>query len=117
MLPFTKEEAAKSSLDPYVKWWVETVLTPMSPKEAKRLEPHLFARPHISLDPDLIQPFFYRCAWFDDQERVCTNYEGRPEGCRKFPWKTGRPVPGAHLPPTCSFNQDIGVPVALTRKV
>lgn len=118
VLPFTKAEAAASDIPADIKWWVAEILTPMSPKEAKRLEPHLFARPHLSLDIDRMTPFFYRCGWFDEEERVCTNYEGRPEGCRTFPWKTGRPKPGANLPPSCSFNADIGQPVVLgpTRK-
>lgn len=112
VLPFSQLEAARSTtLDPYIKWWVLNVLTPMRPKEAKAKEPFIFARPHVSARPDEMLLFTYRCQWFDEEQRVCTEYERRPPGCRNYPWKRGRPDPTAALPPTCSFRADIGLPV------
>lgn len=112
VLPFTKDEAARSNLPAYVKWWVANVLTPMPAREAKQIEPFLFARPHVSTTVSQMTPFFYRCGWFDRDARVCTHYLERPPGCRTYPWRD-TPVPGASLPPTCSYNADIGQPVVL----
>jgi Fe-S-cluster containining protein len=110
-LPFTQDEARKAKhLDPYIRWWVLNVLEPMPAREAKAKEPFIFERPHVSARMDEILIFTYRCRWFDEERRVCGNYEARPPGCRTYPWK-GQPDPQAALPPTCSFRADIGQPV------
>jgi uncharacterized cysteine cluster protein YcgN (CxxCxxCC family) len=51
------------------------------------------------------------CDNYDEETRRCTDYENRPDICRRYPWFNGVPVPGAQLPPTCSFRADIGLPV------
>lgn len=49
----------------------------------------------------------YECIHFDKRERRCTNYEGRPEMCRGYPWYGKAPVEDI-IGLTCSFQADLG---------
>lgn len=71
--------------------------------------------------PYLVAGSYYRCDNYDETTRRCLDYNNRPSICRQYPWVDGIPQPTAKLPPTCSFNADIGlpvepVPVAITRR-
>lgn len=69
----------------------------------------------VTMEP-IISLSFYECKHYDPETRACTNYENRPPVCRDYPQYNNWPNPGAALPPECSFNADIGKPVALIAK-
>ena len=56
----------------------------------------------------------YACDRFDAATRLCTAHEDRPPICQGFPWYGAPPPVGTvvRLPRRCSFNADVGVPVA-----
>lgn len=117
VLPITQIEALTAPLDPEVRRWVLEDLIPMSRREAKAKFPLVFERPvHQVLNgvATMLQPLFYRCRNYDPETGRCAIYETRPETCRDFPWAGGRPNPGIALPAPCSFNADVGRPVAVT---
>lgn len=119
-LPFTQMEAAQArNLDPRERHWILHELTPMSRREAKALAPWAFNTLIYGGSLNNSLPFYYRCMWYDTESRRCTNYEGRPDCCRDYPWSGQPPNRNAALPPACSFNEDIGrtvVPVTITKK-
>lgn len=55
--------------------------------------------------------WFYRCDLYDPETRRCTDFENRPPMCRGYPWFDDPPDKRKNLPPTCSFREDIGLPV------
>jgi Fe-S-cluster containining protein len=118
VLPFNKEEAARArNLDPVTRAWIADDLSPMSAREVKAIgEGWIFDKRKVGSLTRVNEAvlFFYRCRWFDEETRGCTNYDGRPPGCRNYPWKKGKPDPMAAIPPTCSFNADIGRPVVVS---
>lgn len=63
---------------------------------------------------EVVTTFFYECSWYDRENKRCTNYENRPPLCRSYPWYEGRPDPQVALPAECSFNADVGRPVAVS---
>jgi len=124
VLPFTKDELMRAKGVPErTRDWIMNDLTPMPRREAKQREPWLFAIDRVLADYDGIidiednYPMFYRCRWFDDDRRTCTNYDNRPEPCRRYPWPNGKVNRRAALPPTCSFRADQGLPVESVRFV
>jgi len=57
--------------------------------------------------------FYYRCTNYDEETRRCMDWENRPAMCRSFPTEVPTwPSDNFDLPPACSFNADIGRPVA-----
>lgn len=66
----------------------------------------------VNGDVRLIPSFYYRCDLYDPETRRCTDYDRRPSVCRDYPWYGAPPDPNKQLPPTCSFNDDVGRPVA-----
>lgn len=99
------------NLDPATRRWILEDLSPMSRREVKEKEPWLL-KPSVyqkAMAESLL--FFYRCRWFDEVNRTCTNYENRPPPCREYPWPEGQPNPRAELPPTCSYREQINQPV------
>lgn len=60
---------------------------------------------------------FYRCRQYDEETGRCLTYDDRPEVCAEFPWYGDPPDPTKAIPPPCSYNADVGQPVAApTRK-
>lgn len=121
LLPYTQLEARSKwarNIDPVDLEWTLNDLAPMSRREVRKLEPWLLDMALTGRTEDEVLPFFYRCRHFDETTRQCNNYPNRPPACRNHPWRDGIPQPGTALPPTCSFNADIGQPVAMmpTRK-
>lgn len=116
-LPFTQDEARRNTrIEPRTRKWLLEELTPMPRREAREKEPWLFTTNiHGRFLEDSL-PFYYRCKWFDEETRACTNYDDRPEPCRDYPWGDGPPKPNAALAPSCSFREDIGQPVILRTK-
>jgi hypothetical protein len=94
--------------------WMRAHLTPMRRSEGRALQPWAEGWDQYQ-DRDgraqLRPGHYYRCDNYDEETRRCTDYENRPDICRRYPWFNGVPVPGAQLPPTCSFRADIGLPV------
>lgn len=121
VLPFTKSEAAaEPGLDPEDRRWIANDLVPMGRKEAFARRPDLG---HSRLTVAMVggkpvgMAMFYSCRHFDDEARVCTNYDGRPPTCRGYPWYGAAPNPGMNLPAPCAFLTDVGeVPVPLVPK-
>jgi Fe-S-cluster containining protein len=69
-------------------------------------------RPMMSLGPDgqpTLGAYYYRCKWFDQETRKCTNYENRPPMCRDYPWHGRPPTEWKALPKTCGFLWDLDV--------
>lgn len=118
-LPMTQLEAAKnSSISPDEKFWITQILVPITRSDAKERAPHLFSHGKRVVD-DKGRPVpihYYVCGWYDEETKLCTNHEGRPDTCRGYPWYGDAPKSNAALPPTCSFREDIGQPVALIPK-
>lgn len=116
VMPFTQAEAIRmppTELDAAHRKWVLNDLTPMSYHEGIAKMPHMRGQSMATASGELSMPFFFRCRWFDNETRLCTNYENRPEVCSSYPWGGRPPRSDAALPPQCSFNADIGRPVAL----
>lgn len=93
-------------------------LTPINAREARRRAPWMFDDPHgrtgwhprLGMVPVL---FYFTCANYDPETRSCTDHENRPDMCRLFPEGTPDwPREDVNLPPACSFNADLGRPVA-----
>jgi Fe-S-cluster containining protein len=91
--------------------WILHDLSPMSRREAKAKAGWLWSRTIGETLIENVMPFFYRCRWFDEESRSCTNYDNRPLPCAGYPWGDQPPRRDAALPPTCSFREDIGKPV------
>lgn len=114
-MPFTQAEAVRmpfSELDAEHRRWILNDLTPMPYREGMAKAPQLAGRDLATADGEMASVFFYRCRWFDAETRQCMNYENRPAVCSGYPWGGGPPRPDAALPPACSFNADVGRPVA-----
>lgn len=113
LLPYTQAEARSfTNLSESNKRWVMEDLTPMHPREARRLAPWYFNpdKGLTGLTPEESIPFFFRCRWFDRETRSCLNYDNRPEVCSDYPKTNGVMIlPGTALPDPCSFNVTIGV--------
>ncbi len=64
-----------------------------------------------------ISTHFYRCKNFDTETRTCMAYDDRPEECFGFPWYDFTDVErsATPLPARCSFNVDVGRPVAVDK--
>ena len=65
---------------------------------------------------------FYRCTNLDPETRRCNAYDDRPPECSGYPWYDGTPDAydasmkrATPLPARCSFNADLGRPVAVER--
>lgn len=43
---------------------------------------------NFEIDVSSQKPVFVRCPFFDEESRLCTIYEVRPESCRNFPLLT-----------------------------
>lgn len=91
-------------------------LTPMSRGDGRRMTlewnegfTHVFVNDRLELRP----AFYYRCDRYDPVAKRCTDYDNRPPVCRGYPWYGRGPDDRANIPPTCSFNEDIGRPVAV----
>ena len=111
VMPFTQAEAVRmplSELDPVHRRWILNDLTPMPYREGIAKAPWLRGQLMATADGTGVTPFFFRCRWFDQDSRSCTNYENRPEVCSGYPWSGEPPRPDAALPPACSFNADVG---------
>lgn len=65
---------------------------------------------------------FYRCLNFDTETRQCRAYDDRPPECAGYPWYEATPdaydeelKERTPLPARCSYNADLGRPVAVER--
>lgn len=122
-LSYTQSEAQGLALRGEVSWeearWVVEDLVPISRRVVKESQP-FYLQQNVIPPPDLlfagevgILPYFYTCTKWDPETRLCTDYENRPPPCRKYPWYDEGPNPAKALPPTCSYREDVGLPVEL----
>lgn len=88
-------------------------LTPISRREGLRLAYWSSGFSEMIVDGKLVltPAHYYKCDRYDVETRRCTDYDHRPDCCRQYPWYGRAPDPRADLPPTCSFNADVGRPV------
>ena len=90
-------------------------LTPIRRADGRRMvldwSPTGFSEMILDGELILLPAFYYRCDRFDRETRQCTDYENRPDVCRGYPWYGTPPDPNKLLPPTCSYNADVGRPV------
>jgi Fe-S-cluster containining protein len=88
-------------------------LTPMRRKDGRRMAAWNsgFSEFVIEGKAQLVATHYYKCDRYDPVAKLCTDYDNRPDVCRGFPWYGQRPDRRKSLPPTCSFNEDIGRPV------
>ncbi len=116
-LPYTQETAKfLGGMPDDNRRWILEDLTPMSKTQAKLREPELVRqiqkiRSLAKSAGGNIAVYYYSCKNFDTETRQCLIYDNRPTVCRRYPWLTGKPIPGTPLPPACSFRADIGLPV------
>lgn len=114
-------------IDPRTRQWIIHELTPITKRQAVELRPELEGRrTSIRLGDGTYSPRptrYYRCRWYEEDTRQCTNYENRPDVCRDYP--PFGPIPEGMepgMPLTCSYRADYGLPVepwtpvALSRK-
>ncbi len=97
----------KEGFDETERQWAINDLTRMPVREAMALAPHLRNRALVDADGQLAVPVFYRCRHYDEGTKSCTNYDGRPDVCRDFPWYGQEPHPAKTLPPGCGYWEDI----------
>jgi Fe-S-cluster containining protein len=85
-------------------------LTPMKRRDGRRMTWWSTGWSEMIIDghAQLLAAHYYKCDRYDTETRQCTDYANRPDVCRKFPWYDEPPDPNKVLPPTCSFNADIG---------
>lgn len=107
---------ATGRLDPGEAAFYRDHLTPMRRGEARRLIGHWAGPFSAVMDPltgelDFVWQHYYRCDLYDETERRCTDYEHRPDVCRRYPWYESPPDGNKVLPPTCSYRADVGLPV------
>lgn len=102
------------TLDAGERRFYEDHLTPMRRADGRRMAWWNSGWSEMIIDghPQLIAAHYYKCDRYDPVAKRCTDYENRPDVCRGFPWYGQSPDPRKILPPTCSFNADIGRPVA-----
>jgi Fe-S-cluster containining protein len=88
-------------------------LTPYRRADGRRMTPWNSGWSEFVIDGQvqLVATHYYKCANYDHETRRCLDYDNRPDVCRGFPWYDGKPDDHKVLPPTCSFNEDIGQPV------
>jgi Fe-S-cluster containining protein len=89
-------------------------LTPMRRADGRRMTPWNSGWSEFVIDGhvQLVATHYYKCDNYDEDTRRCTDYDNRPDVCRGFPWYDRPPDERKVLPPTCSYNADIGMPVA-----
>lgn len=59
---------------------------------------------------------FFKCKWYNKEERTCEAYDRRPPICSGYPWYGDEPDETKAIPKECSYNADVGVPVKLITK-
>lgn len=110
VLPYGPFDIATSNREELV--WMRNNTTHMPAREGKpRYLAHL-AHPDqvlIAEDGESVNMFFYRCHHYDEERRVCTAYDTRPDMCRDYPWHGESPDSAKALPKTCGFLVDVGI--------
>lgn len=91
-------------------------LSPIRRGDARRMTPWSrdggYSEVIIGGEINLVPAHYYVCDLFDQETRRCTDYEHRPGVCRDYPWYGDPPDRHKVLPDTCSYNADVGRPVA-----
>lgn len=120
-LPFTQQEAARclpDMMDPANRRWVLDDLTPIRRKDALAMVRDYMhgGKSSFALTPtapaQVMFTHFYSCRHYNPESRQCEAYDMRPPICEGFPWYDQSPDSSKAIPPECSFNADIGQPVA-----
>lgn len=118
-LGFTQEQARTKGadfLDPRNRKFILEDLTPIPTREGRARAPYLdwMTMGIVEGKVEMAATVFYNCRHFDAETRSCTNYDNRPPMCSKYPWYDQPPDPTKSIPPTCSYNADVGrTPVPL----
>lgn len=106
--------------------WILEELEPIPWEEGMAMSPHLNSgrtEMHVQgIGKVEIGTQFYRCRNLDPETRRCMAYDDRPPECSGYPWYDGTPDQydeelkrATPLPARCSFNADLGRPVAVER--
>lgn len=125
VLPYTQEEAARlmpgRDIEADVRDFVLHDLTPMRRRDGLAMVSDYMKEGAKTTwaptpwDPPVITvSHFFTCRHYDQATRSCLNFENRPSICRGFPWYGSPPDDFKAIPPECSFNADLGRPVAVT---
>lgn len=116
-LATTQEEVRKKlpfEIDARTRRWILEELVPISAKEARRIAPWR-TDDAVQMGPQgwiVDYPTYYRCRNYDPETRLCSSHDDLPPTCKEYPYYGhGRPMPGMHLPPRCSFRADVGEPI------
>jgi Fe-S-cluster containining protein len=88
-------------------------LTPIRRADGRRMVPWNSGWSEVVVQGKamLMAAHYYKCDRYDTETRRCTDYENRPVVCREYPWYGEPPDPLKSLPPTCSYREEIGLPV------
>lgn len=113
MLPFTQQSFLEMNFERDTRQheWVVNDLTRIPASEGFRVHTQLRGVRMLDQWGNEAVPVFYRCRHYDDETNRCTSYDSRPDTCRDFPFGYGstREMREAMaLPPSCSFNADLG---------
>ena len=113
-LPYTPTEAAlNNGLAADERVWVRDDLTRLPTSEGLRRAPWLRGIDMVAkIGGEFVRmnPVFYECRHYDAGANRCTNYDDRPAVCSDYPWyqMPGVEREAAAIPPSCSFNADVG---------
>lgn len=110
-LPWTKSQFEQLNFaDKRTREWVRDDLTRIPSSLGFKLHPHMRGRDLVDQDGNPTSPVFYTCRHYSEEENWCMSYETRPDVCRGFPFYDGdvSTLEGSTLPPSCSFNADLG---------
>lgn len=112
MLPYTKTQYLMSNpvTESREYEWVMNDLTRIPTREGMAVHPQYRGVDLCAADGELAAPVFYSCRHYDPVENRCTDYDNRPEVCSGFPFYDHPRFmrEAALLPPSCSFNADLG---------
>lgn len=117
VLPYSRAEVQRSMPgewdDPRTRDFVLNDLTPIRRRDGLQRAAYLSSGVTVLGAPGtpgavvLAWSFFYECRHFDQESRRCTNYEGRPDVCREYPWYGEAPDPAKALPVECIYRDDL----------
>lgn len=113
-LAWTQDDVSRmlpTQIDARTRHWVLHELHPLTRREAVAATPWLQGLQTYAVRNGVLvldRPTYYRCDHYDEDTKMCGDYDNRPQVCRDHPTYRGKVQPGACLPPGCSYRADLG---------